>query len=136
MSSLFLKIVTFSLVFNPLVEAIVPTTTSSWTSEGCYIDSVQARILTARADVNGPMTIEACQTACETAGYKLAGLEYAQECYCGNIGEPHIFCSAGVVANILIKLATEEFWHRRTAHSNVICLVKEMQPRCAVDLID
>lgn len=30
------------------------------------------------------MTIETCTAYCSKAGYSLAGLEYADECYCGN----------------------------------------------------
>ena len=30
------------------------------------------------------MTVEACQVACKSAGYIIAGLEYSQECWCGN----------------------------------------------------
>lgn len=30
------------------------------------------------------MTIDLCLTACQSAGYKIAGLEYASQCYCGN----------------------------------------------------
>jgi len=30
------------------------------------------------------MTIQLCVSGCETAGYLLAGAEYAGECYCDN----------------------------------------------------
>jgi len=30
------------------------------------------------------MTVELCQSTCISAGYTLAGVEYADECYCGN----------------------------------------------------
>jgi hypothetical protein len=30
------------------------------------------------------MTVQACQVACRKAGYIYAGLEYSQECWCGN----------------------------------------------------
>lgn len=33
--------------------------------------------------VAGGMTIDGCLDACDAAGYEYAGLEYAQECYCG-----------------------------------------------------
>jgi glucan 1,3-beta-glucosidase len=38
------------------------------------------------AVVGGPqgMTIEACETACQAAGYVLSGVEYYAECYCDN----------------------------------------------------
>lgn len=58
-----------------------------WTALGCYTDSVQARGLPYGAGIPGgpgSMTVEACQTACKAAGYTYAGVEYSQECYCGN----------------------------------------------------
>lgn len=30
------------------------------------------------------MTVELCQSACQSAVYLFAGLEYSQECWCGN----------------------------------------------------
>jgi hypothetical protein len=30
------------------------------------------------------MTVEACQAGCQALGFTLAGVEYADECYCGN----------------------------------------------------
>lgn len=30
------------------------------------------------------MTVELCQAACKAAGYVVVGLEYSQECWCGN----------------------------------------------------
>lgn len=30
------------------------------------------------------MTIDRCVDACAASGFKLAGLEYGSECYCGN----------------------------------------------------
>jgi hypothetical protein len=62
-------------------------TTPGWSFLGCYTDSVAARTLTVGMAVPGgaaAMTVELCLSACQTAGYVLAGLEYAQECYCGN----------------------------------------------------
>jgi len=31
------------------------------------------------------MTVELCQAACKASGYYIAGTEYAQECWCGNV---------------------------------------------------
>lgn len=68
----------------------LPSTTSvavdGWTAGGCYTDSVAARSLPQGMAVagNAPMTIELCLAACQAAGYKIAGLEYSTQCYCGN----------------------------------------------------
>lgn len=61
--------------------------TPQWTSLGCYSDSVQTRTLKQGMPVIGGaanMTQENCQDACAAGSYTLAGVEYAQECYCGN----------------------------------------------------
>lgn len=60
----------------------------AWQSMGCYTDSVQSRSLRNGVPVTGgggAMTIESCQAACASAGYKLAGTEYSGECYCDNV---------------------------------------------------
>ncbi|KAM0253661.1 hypothetical protein ACHAQJ_007173 [Trichoderma viride] len=63
-----------------------PPVVTGWNFRGCYTDSVSARALIAESVPGGPtsMTVEACQTVCKGLGYVLAGLEFADECYCGN----------------------------------------------------
>jgi hypothetical protein len=57
------------------------TPTSTWTSLGCYNDSVAARTLSTPIYGNNEvMTIELCQNACKNGGYVLAGVEYSGEC--------------------------------------------------------
>lgn len=54
-----------------------------WMSIGCYTDGAAARTLTHQAAVDGgagEMSVRACTTACDNAGYKFAGVEYGQEC--------------------------------------------------------
>jgi hypothetical protein len=63
--------------------ALSAAASSGWTSLGCYTDSVAARSLPYGAGIAGgptAMTVELCQSACLAAGYKLAGVEYADEC--------------------------------------------------------
>ncbi|CCA72580.1 related to glyoxal oxidase precursor [Serendipita indica DSM 11827] len=60
---------------------------NGWTSRGCYVDSVANRALPVAMGVTGgaaAMTVEKCLDACKAAGYTFAGLEYAQECFCGS----------------------------------------------------
>lgn len=70
--------------FSGKAAAAIPT----WTALGCYSDNVNGyRVLTQGEAVPGDstaMTVEACQVACKSAGYIIAGLEYSQECWCGN----------------------------------------------------
>jgi hypothetical protein len=62
------------------------TPIAGWDSLGCYTDSVGARTLATQLFTipGGSMTPQACTAACKAGGYILAGVEYADECYCGN----------------------------------------------------
>jgi WSC domain len=53
-----------------------------WNFLGCYTDQVGVRTLGIGIGVSGGMTVEKCVAACAAASYPLAGVEYAQECYC------------------------------------------------------
>lgn len=84
---------TSTLPTSSSTSSAPPTTSSSttsiagWSFLGCYTDSVTARSLSVGMAVPGgpaAMTVELCQAACQAAGYVLAGVEYAQECYCDN----------------------------------------------------
>lgn len=67
-----------------------PSTLASyngWDSVGCFVDAVDARVLPELMGTTGgaaAMTAEICLDACHAAGYKYAGIEWSQECYCGN----------------------------------------------------
>ncbi|KOS19608.1 putative fungistatic metabolite [Escovopsis weberi] len=57
-----------------------------WTSQGCYSEGTTGRALA--TGLNGvpgdQMTVAKCTAGCQSAGFSLAGVEYAGECYCGN----------------------------------------------------
>lgn len=58
-------------------------TRDSWTSIGCYTDNVSGRALPNGESVPGgsaAMTNELCQSACQDAGFTMAGTEYGGEC--------------------------------------------------------
>lgn len=74
---------------------------SGWSYRGCYVDNANGRILLKPQPGSTTMTIEKCVGACVTAGYSVAGVEYARsvpimlisvvgtneqrsECFCGN----------------------------------------------------
>jgi len=51
---------------------------------GCYVDA-QTRVLPLQASTEGSETTPAvCQTACWNAGYKYAGAQDGDQCFCGN----------------------------------------------------
>ncbi|KAH8807678.1 hypothetical protein F5884DRAFT_673669, partial [Xylogone sp. PMI_703] len=59
----------------------------NWTFAGCYTEGTAGRALPNGVTVPGGgsnMTVSLCTQACQTAGFHLAGVEYAGECYCGN----------------------------------------------------
>ncbi|KAH7886764.1 copper radical oxidase-like protein [Phlebopus sp. FC_14] len=64
--------------------AITVPTVGNWTSLGCYNDTIGARALAYGVAVSGGVSAETCTTACYNAGYPFAGMEYADECYCGS----------------------------------------------------
>jgi hypothetical protein len=79
-----------------------PDLPGNWSSIGCYLydlpfylgilssllahrDNVQGRALTGGGYVSTTdMTVENCITYCDGLDFNYAGLEWYQECYCGN----------------------------------------------------
>ncbi|KAI1381716.1 putative glyoxal oxidase [Hypoxylon crocopeplum] len=57
----------------------------SWTYQGCWEDNVNdKRTLFWALMFPGTMTPEQCLEKCSSFGYAAAGLEYGDECYCGD----------------------------------------------------
>lgn len=57
----------------------------TWTYQGCYEDNVNnARTLFWALQFPGTMTPEQCLGKCSSFGYAAGGLEYGDECYCGD----------------------------------------------------
>ncbi|RSL47522.1 hypothetical protein CEP54_013369 [Fusarium duplospermum] len=66
--------------FNAIqIFSTVPT----WVSLGCYSDATNARTLSKSLNIAGN-TNKKCQDACLDAGYKYAGTEFGNQCFCGN----------------------------------------------------
>jgi len=55
-----------------------------WVLDGCIKDNGNARALTGLSTSSNQMTVAMCQSLCDSKGFIYAGLEYGQECYCGN----------------------------------------------------
>lgn len=65
----------------------VPGIPAGWSDLGCFTDNGGARTLGTQQEVPGGytnMTIEGCLGVCTNQGYAYGGVEYSQECYCGN----------------------------------------------------
>ena len=50
--------------------------------QGCYSEATNTRALSAKQTAASTMTVEVCAAFC--SGYTYMGVEYSQECYCGN----------------------------------------------------
>nr|XP_019007470.1 uncharacterized protein I206_07728 [Kwoniella pini CBS 10737]OCF46251.1 hypothetical protein I206_07728 [Kwoniella pini CBS 10737] len=55
----------------------------SYSYQGCIME-VNGRALTENSLVDDSMSIETCTSFCQSNGFSLAGLEFGNECYCGN----------------------------------------------------
>jgi len=55
---------------------------TDWKYNGCWTDTAP-RQLNGATYTSSSMTPSSCVTFCSTKGYNFAGVEYANECYCG-----------------------------------------------------
>ncbi|KAF8259517.1 WSC domain-containing protein [Lactarius quietus] len=71
---------------QPTLAYSVPDAVS-WELAACYNDSNTARALSVQVSVRGGAfnnTVGNCIDACAAKNYHVAGVEFAQECWCGN----------------------------------------------------
>ncbi|KAF8853757.1 WSC-domain protein [Acephala macrosclerotiorum] len=76
-----------SIFWNGVLPPSTNPGVSGWSFAGCYAEGVTGRILPNQvATPGGPgnLTVSLCTSTCQTAGYVLVGVEYSQQCYCGN----------------------------------------------------
>lgn len=75
--------VTTSAGTSPATSTSVP---ASWSYKGCFSDNLNARVLTGitLANIGNQVTNTKCVAYCESAGFSLAGTEFADQCFCGN----------------------------------------------------
>lgn len=70
---------------NGVAPAVENPGVNGYTSLGCYTDNVQARTLsTFEPTSDGLVFVRGCTEICASNGFKYAGVEYGQECFCGN----------------------------------------------------
>ena len=71
-----------------LTTYVPPTTVKqvgTYLSQGCYNEATNGRLLTGKSYTNNTgMTVESCVNFCQALGATYAGLEYAQQCFCGS----------------------------------------------------
>jgi hypothetical protein len=106
---------------------VVTGVPEGWTSQGCWIDGAQGRILPHQVPDSQTNSQAACANACATAGYTISGTEYSVQCFCGNAiynggaktadvecsnscpGAPTQKCGAGDRMNIVSKGTPEMY---------------------------
>jgi hypothetical protein len=69
---------------QPYTPSVIPATVGSYRLKGCYTDVKATRGLSAYAFTSATLTDESCVANCQSRGYSYAGVEYGDECYCGN----------------------------------------------------
>ena len=57
---------------------------AGWSVVGCIAEGTSGRALSAASTKGANMTLGACAEWCSAQGFKFAGAEYSDECYCGN----------------------------------------------------
>ncbi|KAK4227293.1 WSC-domain-containing protein [Podospora fimiseda] len=61
-----------------------PTLPTTYRALGCHSEPTGTRALIAKMERAEDMTVSKCADICHTSGYPVFGLEYYNECYCGN----------------------------------------------------
>ncbi|KAI0765890.1 hypothetical protein BD413DRAFT_637146 [Trametes elegans] len=69
---------------NPDIVPAQQPLPSGWTELGCIAEGTSGRALPALTMKNANMTKAMCASYCGSQGYKLAGVEFSDECYCDN----------------------------------------------------
>ncbi|THU87877.1 copper radical oxidase [Dendrothele bispora CBS 962.96] len=93
--SAFLKVVALGyLSIQPVYASSVPQRRQSltrpndlpagWSYAGCWVDNAHGRIIENTQPGNSGLTVESCIATCAGQGFSVAGMEFADECYCGN----------------------------------------------------
>ncbi|KAL6708576.1 hypothetical protein ACN47E_002557 [Coniothyrium glycines] len=75
-----------------------------WEYLGCGSDAVAARALPF-STMSEQMTVETCVETCADKGYRYAGLEYARECFCGDVIEDRYKPKQGVFGSCSMECA-------------------------------
>ncbi|THG96101.1 hypothetical protein EW026_g5677 [Hermanssonia centrifuga] len=55
-----------------------------WKYAGCYVDGAFGRVISDELPDNQNLTIGSCIQSCDSQNFTLAGIEFADQCFCGN----------------------------------------------------
>ncbi|KAJ8521357.1 hypothetical protein ONZ45_g1912 [Pleurotus djamor] len=73
-----------SIYYNGNPSPTIQDPAGTFKYKGCYKDKVSDRTLPHQINFPFGLDPDDCTAACKEAGYRLAGLEYGRECWCGN----------------------------------------------------
>ncbi|KAK3995264.1 WSC domain-containing protein [Cladorrhinum sp. PSN332] len=65
-------------------DATAPTLPSTYRALGCHSEPASSRALSAKVTRADDMTVQKCADVCHSSGFPVFGVEYYNECYCGN----------------------------------------------------
>lgn len=92
---------------TPIAASALPT---GWSALGCHVDDGSNRALNRGSTSSNNLTIPDCIASCSAKGMPYAGVEYGQECWCGDSanlapasdgctsrcgGDPNTICGGG-----------------------------------------
>ncbi|OCF78392.1 hypothetical protein I204_00332 [Kwoniella mangroviensis CBS 8886] len=77
---------------TPLPDNLIP---DGWSSVGCIVDDQSDRALNGGAFTSTNNTVQNCVRNCASRGYAYAGVEYGQECWCGDANSRLVSASSG-----------------------------------------
>ncbi|KAJ3065408.1 hypothetical protein HDU98_011220, partial [Podochytrium sp. JEL0797] len=66
--------------YFPAINPVIP----NWPYLGCYLDNPASQTLATPKLGISTYTVETCASACEVGKFQYAGLELANQCFCGN----------------------------------------------------
>jgi hypothetical protein len=70
---------------SPTSTGTAPNLPANWQYEGCYTEGSSGRAFLFQQPDSQTLTVESCANTCIDLGYSVAGLEYAQQCFCDNV---------------------------------------------------
>lgn len=68
----------------PTTATVLTAFPSGWTSQGCWAEPANGRLLTYQQPDSTTNTLEDCVRICAKLGYKIAGAEFGVQCFCDN----------------------------------------------------
>ncbi|TFY75770.1 hypothetical protein EWM64_g8241 [Hericium alpestre] len=77
----------------------------TWNYSACYVDNASGRVFSDQLPDNANTTVQSCVNACIGLNFTVAGIEFADQCFCGNdliqgaVTAPDSDCNMGCAGN-------------------------------------